>query len=136
MKPVIQQDATGCAIASTAALANVSYAAAKKVAKGLGIAAGDSTLWSDTTHIRQLLRHYKISTDNTESAFTNWRSLPDCALLAIKWHIENGKPYWHWVVFVRDTNQQYVLDSKKSLKKNMRTDFGRIKPKWFIGVHN
>ena len=136
MKPVIQQEATGCAIASTAALANISYAAAKKVAKQLGITAEDPTLWSDTTHIRRLLRHYKISTDNTESAFTNWSSLPDCALLAIKWHIENGKPYWHWVVFVRDTNQQYVLDSKKSLKKNMRTDFGRIKPKWFIGVYN
>lgn len=136
MKPVIQQEATGCAIASSAALAGVSYAAAKKVSKKLGITADDSTLWSDTTPIRKLLHHYKISADNTETPFTDWASLPDRALLAIKWHIEKGKPYWHWVVFVRDINQQYVLDSKKSLKKNMRTDFGRIKPKWFIGVYN
>lgn len=134
MKPVIQEETTGCAIASTAALADVSYNAAKKVANGLGITADDSTLWSDTTHIRKLLRHYKISVDNTETTFTDWDSLPDCALLAIKWHIEKGKPYWHWVVFVRDAKGEYVLDSKKALKQNVRTDFGRIKSKWFIGV--
>jgi len=62
------------------------------------------------------------------------KSLPDRALLAIKWHLEKDIPYWHWVVFVRDTNNEYVLDSKKALKQNVRTDFGRIKPKWFIGV--
>ena len=28
----------------------------------------------------------------------------------------------------------YVLDSKKTLRKNRRTDFGRMKPKWFIPV--
>ena len=134
MKPVIQQEATGCAIASTAALANVSYAAAKKVAKELGMTADDPALWSDTAHIRKLLQHYEISIDDTESAFTNWGSLPDCALLAIKWHLEKGKPYWHWVVFVRDKNGEYILDSKKSLTQNIRTDFGRIKPKWFISI--
>lgn len=134
MKPVVQEEVTGCAIASTAALAGVSYAAAKKAAKALGITAEDSTLWSDSTHIQQLLQHYKISTDDTETTFTNWNALPDCALLAIKWHIEKGKPYWHWVVFVRDEKSEYVLDSKKALKQNMRTDFGRIKPKWFVGV--
>ncbi len=27
-----------------------------------------------------------------------------------------------------------VLDSKKGLRKNRRTDFGRMKPKWLIAV--
>ncbi len=139
MKPVIQQEIAGCAIASTAALAGISYTTAKKAAKSLGITATDPTLWSDSTHIRRLLRHYNIKTDKHETPFTNWQSLPDRALLAIKWHLEKEIPYWHWVVFVRDTNGEYVLDSKKVLKQNVRTDFGRtdfgrIKPKWFIGV--
>ena len=134
MKPVIQQEATGCAIASAAALAGVTYASAKHVAKSLGITATNPTLWSDTSHIRQLLSHYRVITDNKETPFTSWQALPNCALLAIKWHREKGKAYWHWVVFVRDVDKQYVLDSKKSLKKNVRTDFGRIKPKWFITV--
>ena len=60
--------------------------------------------------------------------------MPDCALLAIKWHREKGKPFWHWVVFVRDGEDEYVLDSKKALKSNVRTDFGRMNPKWYIEV--
>ncbi|MCF6257095.1 MAG: hypothetical protein L3K25_12490 [Gammaproteobacteria bacterium] len=134
MKPVIQQEIAGCAIASTAALASVSYTAAKKAAKNLGITAADPTLWSDTAPIRQLLRHYRIKADKHETPFTDWQSLPDRALLAIKWHLEKDTPYWHWAVFVRDADGEYVLDSKKALKQNVRTDFGRIKPKWFIGV--
>ena len=63
-----------------------------------------------------------------------WRALPDLALLAIKWHREKGKPCWHWVVFVRDGGRACVLDPKKSLRTNVRTDFGRIRPKWFIGI--
>lgn len=134
MKPVIQQEVTGCAIASTAALAGISYSAAKKLANSLGISASDSTLWSSTAHIRKLLKHYKITISPTETPFKNWRSLPNHALLAIKWHKEKGKAYWHWVVFVREDSGEYVLDSKKSLQQNRRIDFGRIKPKWFIAV--
>lgn len=128
MKPVIQQEATGCAIASTAAIAGLSYGAVNKIAHSLGIYADDPKLWSETNYIRKLLAQFDVQTDNKERSFTDWNSLPNCALLSIKWHIEKGKPYWHWVVFVRDGELQYVLDSKKSLKSNVRTDFGRIKP--------
>jgi hypothetical protein len=134
MKPVIQEELTGCAIASTAALAGVSYAAAKKVANSLGISAADPTLWSSTMHIRKLLKHYNIKAGPKQTPFNNWQSLPDLALLAVKWHMEKDTPYWHWVVFIRDSSGEYVLDSKKALKHNKRTDFGRIKPKWFIGI--
>jgi len=27
-----------------------------------------------------------------------------------------------------------VLDPKRALRTNVRTDFGRMKPKWYIGV--
>jgi len=134
MKPVIQQEITGCAIASAAALAGVSYATAKRIASGLGISAQDPSLWSDTDHIRRLLKKLGIASAPDEKPFRSWRSLPDRALLSIKWHREKGVPYWHWVVFVRENGEEFVLDSKKGLAKNRRTDFGRMKPKWFIEI--
>jgi hypothetical protein len=134
VKPVIQEEITGCAIASSAALAGISYEQAKHIANGLGINAEDSTLWSDKKHILKLLTKLGVLTGKHEIAFTDWASLPNCALLSIKWHLENNKPFWHWVVFVRDGGHEYVLDSKKSLESNTRTDFGRIKPKWYIEV--
>ena len=135
MKPVIQQEQTGCAIASSAAIAGVSYTKAKQIANSLGITAKDSTLWSSTKPVRSILKKLGIKTNPSETTFKNWESLPDCALLAIKWHKENGIAYWHWVVFVRENGKEIVLDSKKSLTTNIRTDFGRIKPKWFIKVN-
>jgi hypothetical protein len=134
MKPVIQEEITGCAIASSAALAGISYEQAKHIANNLGIYAKDSTLWSDKRYILELLAELGISTSKQEIAFTNWASLPNCTLLAINGNLENDKPFWHWVVFVREGDYEYVLDSKQSLKSNTRTDFGRIKPKWYIEV--
>jgi len=135
MEPVVQEEKTGCAIACSAALAGVSYVTAKKMANGMEITAEDSVLWSETKHIRKLRAKFGIKTANQEIPFTSWKSLPDCALLAIKWHIEKGKPYWHWVVFVQESDRSYVLDPKKTLKTNIRTDFGRMKPQWSIEVN-
>ena len=135
MRPVVQQEITGCAIASSAAIAGVSYEKAKEVANSIGIYAEDKALWSSTAHIRDILKKLGFSTSKTEESFRSWECLPNCALLSIKWHIEGGKPFWHWAVFVREPCNEYVLDSKKALKRNIRTDFGRIKPKWYIEVH-
>jgi len=134
LKSVIQQELTGCGIASAATIAGVSYNKANKLANSLGIYADDPSLWSDTQHVRKLLLHLGVKTDREETIFKSWQSLPDCALLSIKWHKEKGKPYWHWVVFVRESGREYVLDSKKALKNHRRTDFGRMRPKWYIEV--
>jgi ABC-type bacteriocin/lantibiotic exporter with double-glycine peptidase domain len=134
MKPVIQEEITGCGIASSAAIAGISYKEAKKLANSMGIYAEDQSLWSDTEYIRRLLAKLGFRTRKGEIPFKSWETLPNCALLSIKWHIENGKPFWHWVIFVRESGKQYVLDSKKALKNNIRTDFGRMKPKWYIEV--
>jgi hypothetical protein len=135
MTPVIQQEATGCAIASAAAIAGISYARAKKIANELGIDASDPALWSESNHVRRLLKTLGIKISSKQTPFINWAALPDCALLATKWHLEQGKPYWHWVVFVRDAQGEVVLDSKKTLTTNIRTDFGRIRPRWYIKVY-
>ncbi|HVO32310.1 MAG TPA: hypothetical protein VMU17_00240 [Elusimicrobiota bacterium] len=135
MKPVVQREPTGCGIASVAALAGVSYARAKRAATALGIEADDRRLWSETSHIRRLLKRFRLSASAKPRAFRSWTLLPDIALLATKWHREAGKPVWHWAVFVREGNQSYVLDSKNDLRRRRRTDFGRIKPKWSMAVH-
>ncbi len=134
MRPVVQLERTGCGIASVAAIAGLSYRKAQSIANSLGIYADDKRLWSETSHVRKLLQHFRFSTGPRESPFRSWSTLPDLALLSIKWHLERGRPCWHWVVFVRDRDHAYVLDSKKSLRKNRRTDFGRMRPKWFIPV--
>ncbi|MBP0049063.1 hypothetical protein H9C73_09970 [Marinobacterium sp. AK62] len=136
MEVVVQEEVTGCGIAASAALAGLSYAEAKKRANVLGIYASDTSLWSDTEYVRTLLRDFGISVSPKETPFESWEQLPDKALLAIKWRIEQGKPFWHWVLFVRENGEAKVLDSKMALKSNVRRDFGRIKPKWYIEVSN
>jgi len=134
MKPVVQLERTGCGIASVAALAGVSYTAAQLVANQMGIFATDSRLWSETTHVRRLLKHYRHHISSRPTPFASWETLPHRALLAIKWHRVKGQAFWHWVVFVRDSTGTYVLDSKKTLKRHVRKDFWRMKPKWFLKV--
>lgn len=135
MKAVVQREKTGCGIASVAALAGVGYGRAKAEANRLGIFAEDPRLWSDPGYVRTLLRRFGISVAREERKFVSWEKLPDRALLAVKWHREKGKPFWHWVVFARENGSACVLDPKKALRKNRRTDFGRIKPKWYIEVN-
>jgi hypothetical protein len=135
MKPVVQDERTGCGIASVATLAGVSYGHAQAQARRLGISAEDPKLWSDTRYVRSLLRGFWISASRKERTFRSWEKLPDRSLLAVKWHLEEGKPCWHWVVFVREGESSYVLDPKRTPKKNRRTDFGRMKPKWIIEVY-
>ena len=135
MKPVIQEELTGCGIASVAALAGITYQEAKSAANRLGIFAEDQRLWSETHHIRTLLRHFEFQASHAELPFQSWASLPDLALLSTKWHLERGRPFWHWAVFWRGPQGAAVLDSKKALQRNVRTDFWRIKSKWYIEVY-
>lgn len=134
MKPVVQLERTGCGIASVAALAGVSYRQAQCVANRLGIFADDSNLWSEIGYVRRLLKEYGIQSASTEVPFISWEALPDLALLAVKWHKERDRAFWHWVVFWRGPCGSVVLDSKRALRRHLRTDFGRMKPKWCIPV--
>jgi hypothetical protein len=94
----------------------------------------NTALWSETEHVRRLLQELGIAVSADETPFESWERLPAKALLAIKWRMEQGRPFWHWVVFVRENGEAKVLDSKTALHTNVRKDFGRIKPKWYIEV--
>lgn len=135
-KPVIQPEPGGCGIASAAMLADMSYAQAKRVATQIGIDVKDHTLWSDTEPMRRLLKELGVRAARVEQPFAGWDRLPDRALLAVKWHLEQGVPHWHWVVFAREHGRAEVLDPATALKHHVRTDFGRIRPKWFIEIRS
>ncbi|RDE19957.1 hypothetical protein DV711_11080 [Motiliproteus coralliicola] len=135
MKPVIQEETTGCGIASVANILGKSYSEMKTIANAMGIYANDESLWSDTHYVRRLLRAEGIETGTNEISFESWSALPDLALLAIKHHQEKGKDFWHWVVFKRVEGQAVVIDSASYLPTNLRTDFEAMNPKWFIEVH-
>jgi len=115
-------------------LAGRSYEEIKNKANQLGIFAEDENLWSNTAYVRQLLEKYEIMASTIEKPFSSWSELPNLALLAIKYHIENGRPFWHWTVFERNGKNQVVHDPAAYLGTNQRKDFENIEPKWFIEI--
>jgi len=132
--PVVQEEATGCGIASVANILGKTYSEMKEIANGMGVDAADTALWSDTQYVRRMLRLSGVGTSADEIPFVSWDALPDLALLAIKHYRAEGKNFWHWVVFRRLDGQSLVLDSASYLPSNVRTDFGNMQPKWFIEV--
>lgn len=132
--PVIQEETTGCGIASVANILGKTYAETRAMANAMGIHASDRALWSDTQHVRRLLSSAGVETGAHETPFESWEALPDLALLSIKHHQEEGRNFWHWVVFQRIDGQPRVLDSAAYLPSNIRTDFNDMQPKWFIEV--
>ncbi|WP_415891782.1 hypothetical protein ACMXYN_10545 [Neptuniibacter sp. PT8_73] len=134
IEPVVQEEVTGCGIASVANILGKTYAEMKQIANAMGIFADDKSLWSQTDYVRQLLTSQNVSVSNAETPFNTWEQLPDLALLSIKHYQEEGKDFWHWVVFQRLEGKPFVLDSASYLDSNIRTDFDLMQPKWFIEV--
>ena len=134
LKPVVQEEPSGCGIASVANILGKTYQEMKTRANAMGIYAEDKSLWSDTQYVRRMLSSARVGTSPTEVAFESWSKLPDLALLSIKHHQEDGKNFWHWVLFKRVNGQPFVLDSASYLPSNIRTDFDEMQPEWFIEV--
>jgi hypothetical protein len=134
ISPIIQEETTGCGIASVANVVGKSYAQMKALANSMGIYASDTSLWSDTQYVRHMLSRVGVEATENEILFESWGALPDLALLAIKHHQEEGRDFWHWVVFKRVDGRDLVLDSASYLASNVRTDFNEMQPKWYIGL--
>lgn len=66
LKPVIQEEATGCGIASVANILGKTYPEMKAAANALGIYAEDQSLWSDTQYVRRMLSHMGVETSPDE----------------------------------------------------------------------
>ena len=134
-KPVKQLEVTGCGLAASATVVGVDYQQMRDYANSIGIYATDEELFSKTDYVRKLIREFGVEISDTEEPFTCWSGLPDRALLSTKFHIENGKPYWHWVVFERIDGSEYVYDPAPSLDTPIRMDFDNISPEWFIEIY-
>lgn len=134
MKPIIQEEKTGCGFAVVATIVQLSYMEVKAKANSLGIFAEDERLYSETSYIRRLLNEYGVKTSGDEKPFQSWEVLPNLALLSFKYHIERGRPYWHWAVFRRENGNSVVFDPATYLENNERTDFEDMHPKWYIEV--
>lgn len=134
MIPVVQEEETGCGIASVANILGKTYSEMKAIANALGVYATDESLWSDTRHVRKILAEFGVDTSEGETPFSSWSMLPDLALLAIKYRQEGDHGFWHWVVFQRVKGKAFVLDSASYLSSNVRTDFEAMRPKWFITI--
>lgn len=135
LESVVQEEATGCGIASVANILGKTYSEMKAAANAMGIHASDKSLWSDTRYVRRILSSAGVKTSTNEVLFESWEALPDLALLSIKHHQEGGKDFWHWVVFKRIDGQPFVLDSASYLASNIRKDFAAMQPKWFIEIN-
>jgi len=136
MKTIIQEEINGCGIAAVATILQKPYEELQAVANSLAIFASDKRLFSDTEYIRRLLKQYSVPISDQEIPFVSWQTLPDLALIATQYHIENNIAYWHWSVFQRMAGQAVVLDPAAHLKNHQRTDFEAISVEWYIEVFN
>ena len=134
LEPIVQEETSGCGIAAVANILGRTYAEMKAVANAMGIHAADKSLWSDTQYVRRMLSSAGVQTSADELPFESWDALPDVALLSIKHHQEEGRNFWHWVVFKRIDGRRLVLDSASYLPSNIREDFHAMQPKWFIEI--
>lgn len=64
--PVIQEEVSGCGIASVASILGKSYGEMKAIANGMGIQAEDERLWSDTRYVRRMLGRFGVQTSEHE----------------------------------------------------------------------
>ena len=69
LKPVIQEEPTGCGIASVANILGKTYREMKCIANTLGIYAEDEWLWSDTQYVRKMLANAGVETSPSETLF-------------------------------------------------------------------
>ena len=93
LTPIIQEEKTGCGIASVANILGKSYQEMRFIANARGIYADDRLLWSDTAYVKVLLINAGMTVSQVETPFESWDKLPDVALLAIKYHIIDGINY-------------------------------------------
>jgi len=134
LRKIKQGDPTGCGLSCIAMLANTNYKKVKDIAiKELGF--DDSRkFYTDTKDLRDLGNHFNIKIGKRRRPFKSFDALPDTAILAINYKEKLDE--WHWVVYRRTSNDEFVYDPNKNIKSNRRRDFGRIKTKWFLPVIN
>ena len=131
MKRIIQKDSSGCGLACIAMIAGISYRQVRKWSTKIGCSK-DGHFDTDASDLRELASCSKIALASRKRQFRSWDKIPHKSIVAINYMEKTDS--WHWVVFARDGDRKYVLDPKPSIKSDQRTDFWRMKGKWFLPV--
>lgn len=87
------------------------------------------TFYTSSNQLRKLLIEMNIPTLKGRSV-RKWSSISDTAIIGINYNKKNNS--WHWVVFCREEQREYVLDPQS--KREVRTDFGRMRLRSFIPI--
>ena len=123
MKRVRQEHPTGCGIACIAMVCGTTYSNVMNEAKELlGWDNSQKTFYTDSSHLQKLLHAMKVNSQKGRSV-GKWGSLPNTAIAGINYDKKHNR--WHWVVFCREVDREYVLDPRS--KREERTDFGRMR---------
>jgi ABC-type bacteriocin/lantibiotic exporter with double-glycine peptidase domain len=134
MKRIKQDHPSGCGLACVAMIAGRKYSEIREHAREILDFNNNHDLYTDASHLRKLLSKFKIHTSLKKIPFATWEKLPEKAILGINHNITVNK--WHWVVYTKDHLGAYVLDPKITIKSERRTDFNKMKPKWYITIHS
>jgi len=62
----------------------------------------------------------------------HWSSIQCVSIVAI--NFRESSNCWHWVVYVPDENQGYVLDPHKKIKNDKRVDFSRMRLRSYMPI--
>jgi ABC-type bacteriocin/lantibiotic exporter with double-glycine peptidase domain len=127
MRRIVQVDATGCGLACIAILAKTNYKKVRELALELLGFEDDGVFYTGTSDLVKIGKELNLIISSRRRKFKTFDNLPNKAILAINYKSKTDA--WHWVVFHRTESEEYVLDPKKSIKRNKRKDLNRIAKK-------
>ena len=106
--------------------------------------------YTDCFEIRNLLKAFNISWQgdfnlikkDKQSQKKFWNGLKGTNLVAVKFHIKDGKKYWHWIIAIQSKNKLKILDPnpKKGIscidptKNNIPDQRSYKNAKWFLKI--
>lgn len=131
IKRIIQDDATGCGLACVAMIVDETYAEVKKVALDNGFFENKRTFYTISSDLITLLDYFRVKAKK-ERKGSHWLSVQSVSIVAINFRKNSNS--WHWVVYVPDENQGYVLDPHKKIKNDKRVDFSRMRLRSYIPI--
>lgn len=134
MHRIVQEDPTGCGLACVAMLSNTTYKKVRKAALEIDLLKG-RTLYTSAKDLHNLAKKFDLSLGQRRRKFKSFDALPDTAILAINYRPKTGS--WHWVVYHRNSKDEYVIDPMRTVKTDKRKDFKRLqnKTKWWVEVN-
>lgn len=128
MKKVKQEHSTGCGIACVASILGEDYFSVFKKAKEIfDWGEKQRTFYTKSEHLIRILEEYGVAASK-ERSVGRWEAISDLAIVAINFNEKKNR--WHWVVFLRNGEVEYVIDPRS--KREVRTDFGRMKLRSYI----